>query len=1092
MAGKKENLKSLFTNTRTRVIIIFTTILLITAVVIGFVKMKAASNLGVGAEANVTNAPGIQSIPGALNPTVQYAKLQEVQNVNQAQSALKTGGSAIPTIIRTQALGTGVQPVGAPTGGQGGVGFATLAREDEAGTQRSLWIQTLQGSSCSKASVAKVVSEGASLTVLKSGCTCTQLKDNGYQIPDLDQICSCKELRAAGFNARQLKDAGFSANRLRLCGFDACELRNAGFTAQQMKDGGFSDGELKGAGFSDGDIAKASGLPNGISEADVRNAGCQVDALKRLRAAGVSASAIRRINGCSAAQLKAAGYSADDLRNAGFSGADLKNAGFTPAQLKQAGFTARDLLNAGFTPNDLANAGFTPGEISAAESELPPGISPADIKAAGCNVEALKKERLAGVSAKLIRQYAGCSAKALKDAGFTDSDLANAGFTPAEIKAAGAVDDNTIRAAGCDPVKLKSLYAEGVSATRIRALNGCSAAQLKAAGYDAKQLAAAGFTPQQLLAAGFTPDEVRAAADGSDDAIRAAGCDPAKLKYLFSIGVSAKRIRDLNGCSAEALKNAGYDAKDLSDAGFTPQELLAAGFTPQQLNQSGIKTAAVIAAGRTADCSVASLKAAHDSGVSATTIKQTLGCSAAAMKAAGYTAKELKDAGFTAAELKNAGFSAADLKNAGFTAKELRDAGFSAADLKNAGFTAGELKDAGFSAADLKNAGFTAAELRKAGFSAKDLKDAGFSPAALRQAGYSAKDLADAGFNAAQLKNAGYSDADIESAGLHVPGSQVAGLGNANQPGATSNVVPIPGIPGLPGQANAAASTQAANAQQLQEILKRQNQQMADQRYQQKIQQRSAQMLGIANQSLQSWQRVSTQVYTAGSEPAEGKEKGMVGVRASGSNQSSISSADGFTGGPNAPSRGVLIKTGDVLFAVLDTSVNSDEPGPILATIVSGKLQGAKLIGSFNLPSNANKMVISFNTMSVPGAAKTTSISAYAIDPNTARTALSSKTDHHYLLRYGSLFAATFLEGFGNAFQSANTTVTIGGTGGGQNITVQNGIGRSILQNAVIGLATLGKSWGQVAQQQFNTPTTVEVYSGTGLGILFTQDVASI
>lgn len=38
MASKKENLKSLFSNTRTRVIIIFTAALLIIAVVIGFLK----------------------------------------------------------------------------------------------------------------------------------------------------------------------------------------------------------------------------------------------------------------------------------------------------------------------------------------------------------------------------------------------------------------------------------------------------------------------------------------------------------------------------------------------------------------------------------------------------------------------------------------------------------------------------------------------------------------------------------------------------------------------------------------------------------------------------------------------------------------------------------------------------------------------------------------------------------------------------------------------------------------------------------------------------------------------------------------------
>ena len=119
MAGRKENLKSLFSNTRSRVIIIFTAILIIFAVVIGFIKLRAVSR-GPEATANLSHAPGsIQSIPGVLDPTAQYAKLQEEQNVNQASTAVKTGGSAIPTIIRTQALGEGVGVIGSKNGQTG-------------------------------------------------------------------------------------------------------------------------------------------------------------------------------------------------------------------------------------------------------------------------------------------------------------------------------------------------------------------------------------------------------------------------------------------------------------------------------------------------------------------------------------------------------------------------------------------------------------------------------------------------------------------------------------------------------------------------------------------------------------------------------------------------------------------------------------------------------------------------------------------------------------------------------------------------------------------------------------------------------------
>lgn len=92
MASKKENLKSLFSNTRTRVIIVFTAALLIIAVVIGFFKIRSATTSSIAA-AEVSTVPGgIQSIPGVLDPTAQYAKLQEEQNITQAQVAEKQVG----------------------------------------------------------------------------------------------------------------------------------------------------------------------------------------------------------------------------------------------------------------------------------------------------------------------------------------------------------------------------------------------------------------------------------------------------------------------------------------------------------------------------------------------------------------------------------------------------------------------------------------------------------------------------------------------------------------------------------------------------------------------------------------------------------------------------------------------------------------------------------------------------------------------------------------------------------------------------------------------------------------------------------------
>jgi intracellular multiplication protein IcmE len=71
-------------------------------------------------------------------------------------------------------------------------------------------------------------------------------------------------------------------------------------------------------------------------------------------------------------------------------------------------------------------------------------------------------------------------------------------------------------------------------------------------------------------------------------------------------------------------------------------------------------------------------------------------------------------------------------------------------------------------------------------------------------------------------------------------------------------------IPSIGGSPNAIANTQAANAAKLEKILAAQKIQIADQRFQQKIQQRTAQMLTAANMALQEWKAAPAQAYTEG------------------------------------------------------------------------------------------------------------------------------------------------------------------------------------------------------------------------------------
>jgi len=1046
-----------------------------------------------------------------------------------------------------------------------GAGFTPEAIEAASGLPTGVSADDVRKADCSPENLAALKAKGVSAAAIRriSGCDAAQLKAAGFSATDLKTAgYSPAQLKAAGFDASQLKQAGFTPRELKNAGYGTDSLLNAGFSpaeiralsqslpdgispadvrnkgcsaselkkehdagvsalaiskiagcsADALKAGGYSPEELKIAGLSSGSAGLSQSLPDGISPADaeIKEAGCDPAKLSVLQKNGVSAADIMKINHCDLATLKASGFTAADLLAAGATPAQLASAGFSPqevaaaaaikaagcdsaklsilqkkgasaadimkinhcdvATLKASGFTAADLLAAGATPAQLASAGFTPQEVAAATDSA--------IKAAGCDPEKLSVLQKKGVSAADIMKINHCDLSTLKASGFTAADLLAAGATPAQLASAGFSPQEVaaaaaIKAAGCDPAKLSVLQKNGVSAADIMKINHCDLSTLKASGFTAADLLAAGATPAQLASAGFSPAEVSATTDAG---IKAAGCDPAKLSTLQKNGVSAARIMQINHCDLSTLKASGFSAGDLLAAGATPSQLASVAFSPEEVAAAETNPIDAIAGSKTGNCSIEAATAAKKAGMTSEMMRKNMGCSAKILSQIGFSPKDLKNAGFTVGELTKAGLSV----------PQLLSAGFSPTDLKAAGFSAKDLKDAGLSAADLLRAGFKPEQLVNAGYSAKDLLDGGLSPEGLKKLGYNAGTLKGLGLTASQLKAAGFGADELKLAGFPNDSLQntdtdakdqaLAKLINVNPP--SSSIAEIPGVKPTSNnnqQAIANLNTAVEEQKKMQAALK----------YQQKIQQKMIEIQTYASQLVQGWKDFSPQIYLEATK-ANDKNKQTPGDIAMPLNKRMNRGDDDDM---DNKKQDLYVKTGDILFAVIETSVNTDEPSPILATIVSGSLKGAKLIGSFNLPANASKMIITFSSMTLPGIAKTIGISAYAIDPNTGRTALSSSTDHHYLQRYGSLFASTFLEGFGNAFQSANTTIQVGGTGGVTNTTVQNGIGRSLTSNAVIGLATVGKAWGQQAQRNMNTPTTVQVYSGTPVGVLFLQDI---
>lgn len=780
----------------------------------------------------------------------------------------------------------------------------------------------------------------------------------------------------------------------------------------------------------------ANAVKAGAKLNDLKAAGCTA---QQLMAAGFSVKALEQAGFSACDLLSSNGIDPKKLKEAGFSAGELRGVGFNACQLKKAGFNAEDLQAAGFLPDELKGVGFSAQDIAGAASAarilapqagaslypgLPAGVSASALKAAGCGRMAMLKAKSLGVSAMAVRQIVGCSAKELKEGGYLALELKAAGYSAGELKDAGF-----------SAIDLKNA---GFTAEELR-YAGFTALALKNAGFSAKDLKIAGFTAGELKKAGFTINE---------------------------------------------LKQAGFSAEDLLAAGFSPSELAKAGFSAEDIANAADDLKKTLSPAayeilEKGDCSVKSTHFAHEEGVNAFVMHE-IGCSPAELKAGGYTAKELKAAGYTPGELKNAGFTAKELLDAGFTIQELRQAGFTlrdlknagltAEELKNAGYTAGELSRAGFSLADLIKAGFTPAELRAAGFTAEQLrqngitdqqlKDAGFDIGELRQAGLNANDLKNLGYSASDLKKAGYNDRQLSSAGFTPEVTKKPE--DSATPTQTGPKIEIPAID--------KANQETAQAQQLKQAEQRQD-----------LQLRSEQLQALREKVASSMTTQASQLFTAWKPAQQSYQEGTLANSDSGSGSAQAGQNAGKVSGPP------LFKAGTILFATIDTGINSDEPGPVLATIVSGKYKGARLIGKLTTFGNfGQKVMVTFYTMTLPNYPSSININAVAVDADTARTGLSSYTNNHYLLKYGALFASSFLEGYGQAFlQSGQSVAYVGGL---VPITIARQL--SGTDKLFVALGNVGNSFGQQIATLANLPPTVHVYSGTGVGILFTQDVS--
>ena len=177
----------------------------------------------------------------------------------------------------------------------------------------------------------------------------------------------------------------------------------------------------------------------------------------------------------------------------------------------------------------------------------------------------------------------------------------------------------------------------------------------------------------------------------------------------------------------------------------------------------------------------------------------------------------------------------------------------------------------------------------------------------------------------------------------------------------------------------------------------------------------------------------------------------------------------------------LAIKPGDLLYAVIETGVNSDVPSAVMATVASGKYKNARLLGKFQ--RFEERLVLAFSRIILPSG-EDLQIEGYAVDPSTSEASVASSVDTHFFSRWGGLVASAFLEGLGSAKRYSGSQSTIYGGVNGDTTDQMVWNTYSPADQAWIAAGKVGEKAGKIFEKNFERPPTVYLESGTAVGIL--------
>lgn len=187
-----------------------------------------------------------------------------------------------------------------------------------------------------------------------------------------------------------------------------------------------------------------------------------------------------------------------------------------------------------------------------------------------------------------------------------------------------------------------------------------------------------------------------------------------------------------------------------------------------------------------------------------------------------------------------------------------------------------------------------------------------------------------------------------------------------------------------------------------------------------------------------------------------------------------------------------IISAGDGYYCEMDYGINSDAPRKdVFATCAQGVLAGAKLIGKYEEPregAGATGVSALFSILSFPGR-PAMAVQAVAIDDSNGETYLADDVNHHSVIKYGGLFAASLLRGIGRA-ASVITGSTTTVSNGAQSTTITSTDPITAQRQLKIAAGEVGTTFSEVLQRNSeNLKTTIRVNEKKGIRVVFLADV---